>query len=1014
MPQSILNVFQAIKPFLKSLPFQAALRNYWLFFTCLLCVLIIPVSGSMAAETSLYETGTLSFSTSNQSMWETGAGIAPKSDTLTTSWDTSDSFGEITGSARVHVPGTGGSIPNPARPIYDTAWAICRELASADICRNGSSALDIPGLGSRPSATISNPISAQYIDTRAGFKGTISTSGHVGVTSDFGVNGGTIDAAYEFSASMEYPAQVRAGEFFSLNPVSSMNSSQMISKFPTLTGRISASMETYVDLNTNTCVYLLGCTSTSDSLVSIDIDPEFLKMNTADLPPDTASLFSLDDLAFDATKLQVYADFSPLPPLVTLSLPLFPRPLLAFNLGDLLLDAPSSDLGMEATFENGKLVSSSKFEKVIELNVDLDIQATVLGAFPIAGAVFNAGPLTFRGDLLDIGIGPTVDINQDIGLTSTFMVRLDFDFPVLVRDFEQLGIRSVTSITAPFGELPDIALIDGQIVTVTPTFYLDADLDNLTEMNFGLSFFQDVLKGELKLLVASLWNDCLICETEPVADFGGVELFDDTFALGGFQPITKENFTLITNHPPEFSHVPADRNIEGNISGGASNSHTDIAAFLAEVAVTDVEDDDSTLIIEYSPELPLPAELPLGGSTTMTFSVTDSFGDTTTAQATITIVDTTPPTLSIDNLTVVSEGPIGTYVPDEDGEISAWLLSYIEGDIVDDNPIVTSTPPALLDLGINVIAFSAIDGSGNSITIEAEVYVKSPFSLFANNSINIDRNTNVESGMVAIPAVTAGPWLDKHAQLVIGRHSVIAAGSEVFSPSLDLERDAQIDTAYFSELSGKGTVNQGNPYFPGIYFTLDALPLFTVGSEDVIVACKSKKSVCQDSGIVLEPGNYGVLDIGKGKKHQPTVVYLAGGTYSFSEIEMGGNTSLVALAPTLILVENRIKAREHSLITQQASGSEEERELIIMVAGLDKFKNSGKSDKGDKSNKKDNDKLKIKEFAVSIGHDSLLEATVFAANGSIELQRNSTLTGTLIGENLEIGREVLINFDEGI
>ncbi|MEQ8953223.1 MAG: hypothetical protein RL120_03755, partial [Gammaproteobacteria bacterium] len=513
----------------------------------LVCLLLSGASIAQGAEIVLYDPGTLAFSTSDQSMWETGAGIVPQEVTYSTSWSADAntvSLGEITGVESFHVPGTGGSIPNPLRAAYDLSLQACKNIGFTESqCKNGSGAIYTPcvvpdlinggclvgndkisdgisGLGSAPPATIPNPIPAQFIDTRTGFEGGLSTSGAVGISSSFGANGGTVDADFEYSVSLSYPDQVLAGEFFSLNPASSLDSQDMTAFFPQLTGRITTSFETNITGFAKVCGIFnggTGCTTTSDDWVDVDIDPEILEMNTPNLPQDSASLFGLDDLAFDATRIRVFADFGEQG--LTLSLPGFPRPLLAINVGDVTLDAPSTDLGNSADYENGKLVLSSHLPNVVIQNVDLDARATAQLVLPPLGAVSNIGPLTFRGDVIDLGYGLTIDIGQDFELTPTLMVRLDFDLPVLVQNYEQPGIRAVTSITAPFGSLPDVALIDNQRVTVTPTFYMKADFKNQSEMIFNLSFFRDILNGSITMLGLELAADCISCEQDNLAEF---------------------------------------------------------------------------------------------------------------------------------------------------------------------------------------------------------------------------------------------------------------------------------------------------------------------------------------------------------------------------------------------------------------------------------------------------------------------------------------------------------------
>jgi hypothetical protein len=1035
-------------------------------------LLFLGASMSQAAEIVVYDPGTLIFGTSNQSMWETGTGIAPQEVNYSSSWSEDDNkvnLGEIVGVENFQVPGTGGSVPNPARITYDAALSTCKGLGySTNQCKNGTGAIyapcllrnadgdcilggdklldGIPGLGSAPSSTIPNPVPAQFIDTRTGFEGGLSTSGSIGIFSNFGANGGTVDADFEYSVSLSYPNQVIAGEFFSLNPASSLNAKDMTTFFPQLTGKVTSSFKTRITGFSKVCGIFneggTGCTTTSEDWVNVDIDPEILEMNTSNLPPDTASLFGLDDLAFDATRLRVFLDLGETGP--TLSLPGFPRPLLAINVGDVTLDAPSTDLGNSASFENGKLVSSSHLTNIVALNVDNDARATMAGVLPPLGAVSNIGPLTFRGDVVDIGYGLTIDMNQDFELTPTLMVRLDFDGPVLVRDYEQPGIRAITSIVSPFGQLPDIALIDNQKVHVSPTFFMQAEFDNNSEMIFNLTVFRDILNGTVTMLGLELAADCITCGQENLAEFGKITLFDNSFDLGGFNEIPGQPFQLITNNPPELRNVPDNTVIEGNVTGGASSDHDNIETFLNQVTATDEEDDDSTLVVTTSPTLP--QLLTLDSTTTVTFSVTDSFGDTTTAQATLTVVDTTPPVLALDDLTVVAEGPLGTPVPDAAMTINDWLSELVVQDIVDPSPVVDSLEPTFLDLGTTSIGFVATDASGNQSSIDPMVYVKAPFSLFAENSIRIDKHTVVESGVVAVPEFTPGPWLSKDGQVDIDKYSVLDFAAPLYSDSINLENNSWVASAFFNHVEGKGEIGTENAFLPGIYFPLNGLPGYGVGEIGIEVSCsenkdksnkskKSKKSKksdksiavpvpvdCLESGMVLESGNYNTLELNKGKGQKDTTLFLSGGVYSFGSLAMEQYTSIIALDSSLILVAGTVETDKGASIVP-ADSNAEEIEIIIMVDGIDVLNGSRDDDDDDdeengKSKKEDDDinrkKLKIKEFAVTFDRDNEIHATVFAPNGSIELGKRSLVEGALIAENLDIGESVVIRFNGDI
>ncbi len=169
---------------------------------------------------------------------------------------------------------------------------------------------------------------------------------------------------------------------------------------------------------------------------------------------------------------------------------------------------------------------------------------------PPLGAVAKVGPMTFRGDILDIDVGPTMDFSQDFELTPTLMVDLKFDHPVLTAS----GVE-IDSWSGAFGDIPDFALHDEHAVEVTPTYWLDAELDNQTSLDFDMTFSLDVLKGSITLLGVDLLSVFLV---EPVVlidldyplfSMGSADVFNESFGFSGFNRFTTDSFVLAANSP---------------------------------------------------------------------------------------------------------------------------------------------------------------------------------------------------------------------------------------------------------------------------------------------------------------------------------------------------------------------------------------------------------------------------------------------------------------------------------
>lgn len=475
---------------------------------------------------AIYNPGQLNFTLSNQSIWEDSTGVVPTEYTASQSWNSSSTFGHIAGSSRALITPAVPSfqltpyIPATYAPSWHEArvhigWNFKGERIYAGCgCRRGGGKLTnaIP-------ATYSPSVPAVYADTRTGSLISLSSSGSVGIKTSLGLNSGTLDASLTYNTSLKIPGRVKPGEFFSLQQENSLSAGSLDSIFPKLTGKVEFSMAHNATAAHQSCFIGTGCSGGSGTIMNFDTGYlPLLELNTANVP-DKMSLFGLDALAFDITKLTLWADYNPLAtPPVTISLPGVTRPPLAINIGALTLDYP--DLTLHGGLSGNKLVSSGVADNLIRLDADLDGIATATGSLPPLGFVANKGPLTFRLDGVDIDLGPTIDLKQDLELTPALMVRLDFSDDVYVRD--HLGnISIIRSWQGKSDDMPEFALTEiGQEIRVTPTYWAVSDIMNKMDLGLDLTLGLDMLKGQAFLSLFSTPEFCVQCRDYilPVAD----------------------------------------------------------------------------------------------------------------------------------------------------------------------------------------------------------------------------------------------------------------------------------------------------------------------------------------------------------------------------------------------------------------------------------------------------------------------------------------------------------------
>jgi chitodextrinase len=156
-------------------------------------------------------------------------------------------------------------------------------------------------------------------------------------------------------------------------------------------------------------------------------------------------------------------------------------------------------------------------------------------------------------------------------------------------------------------------------------------------------------------------------------------------------------------NPPAITVT--DQNLEGNTLGGW---HGDLAG--VEVSDSDTPADQVSLTSDAPDVLPL-------GASTVRWTATDSAGNTSTAEQTVTVVDTTIPAITCP----AGQDPPYTHAP---------VLGDPEvADLVDSRPVVTDDRPGVWPVGASTVTWTATDASGNRATCTQTVTLTLPTDL---------------------------------------------------------------------------------------------------------------------------------------------------------------------------------------------------------------------------------------------------------------------------------------------
>jgi hypothetical protein len=275
------------------------------------------------------------------------------------------------------------------------------------------------------------------------------------------------------------------------------------------------------------------------------------------------------------------------------------------------------------------------------------------------------------------------------------------------------------------------------------------------------------------------------------------------------------------------------------------------------------------------------------------------------------------------------------------------------------------------------VTCSAQDAVGNTTVDSFTVEVFSPFGYIPDfvalgrEWVDLGIDVQIKSGNVGAFDASAGVPSAAAIEVVLGQSSVMGSGSKVATHSARLLSFAAANEDYYVDQADVGTGATHVPktgYVP-LFLDMPAFAAAGPGGPDQTV----------HDTLALAPGAYGTLDV----KPKASVTLTAGGEYTFSEIELGANSSLnfVGLGTAIVRVAGRM--RLHNSVT--IGGSAPANRFIILVGGSDGPKEPA--------------------YAFGGGNGLHLTASVYAANGTLDLGSGAVATGTFLGRRVKIGNQ---------
>lgn len=262
---------------------------------------------------------------------------------------------------------------------------------------------------------------------------------------------------------------------------------------------------------------------------------------------------------------------------------------------------------------------------------------------------------------------------------------------------------------------------------------------------------------------------------------------------------------------------------------------------------------------------------------------------------------------------------------------------------------------------------------------------KDDFVALGHEGVWLKQGVVVNSGDVGANVASAGPFLDSGSEVSIGGSvSFVNAASKIFGDSVKLKAGSDVFDVFYNTLVDNGDThgNLVTPLTLPVVPNFPTVPSFTAGTTDVTLLANTSQT--------LSAGSYKDLLVRSG-----ATLTLTGGVYEFNSWDLRGGAKVYFAAPTEVRIVGKIGADSTTEVKPDPSSSITAKDIKIFVTGI----NGGSGNLG------------ATPKAAQFGQNSIVQANIYAPNGTLILQQGATGVGAFLGKWVVMGENVELTKD---